>query len=157
MALTRQTMTDEQHKSVALEYLKAFDKAGVTSDGGSVLDLFAEDAQVYFPKWGLADGREAIGRLFADVGGMLKGIVHHYASSTRSSRAAASSSARGPAMASTRTAPGGPACPNGALVRRFRDPGLEVQRCFIYLDPIMPGGTPRAIPGSANSRDGERF
>jgi hypothetical protein len=28
MALTRQTMTDEQRKSVALEYLKAFDKAG---------------------------------------------------------------------------------------------------------------------------------
>ena len=79
MALTRQTMTDEQRKSVALEYLKAFDKAGVTSDGGSILDLFAEDAQVYFPKWGLADGKEAIGRLFGDVGGTLKSIVHHYA------------------------------------------------------------------------------
>jgi hypothetical protein len=76
MALTRQTMTDEQRKSVALEYLKAFDKAGVTSDGGSVLELFAEDAQVYFPKWELADGREATGRLFPDVGGTLKGIVH---------------------------------------------------------------------------------
>lgn len=37
MALTRQTMTDEQRKSVALEYLQAFDKAGVTSDGSSVL------------------------------------------------------------------------------------------------------------------------
>lgn len=86
MALTRQTMTDEQHKSVALEYLKAFDKAGVTSDGGSVLDLFAEDAQVYFPKWGLADGREAIGRLFADVGGMLKGIVHDAAVSIAGAR-----------------------------------------------------------------------
>jgi ketosteroid isomerase-like protein len=80
MALTRQTMTDEQRNSVTIEYLNAFDKAGVTSDGGSVLDLFAEDAQVYFPKWGLADGREAIGRLFAEVGGTLKGIVHHYAS-----------------------------------------------------------------------------
>ncbi len=52
MTLTRQTMTDEQRKSVALEYFKAFDKAGVSSDGGSVLDLSAEDAQVYFPKWG---------------------------------------------------------------------------------------------------------
>ena len=49
MALTRQTMTDEQRKSVALEYLKAFDNAGVTSSGGSILDLFASDAQVYFP------------------------------------------------------------------------------------------------------------
>lgn len=61
MALTRQTMTDEQRKSVALEYLKAFDKAGVTSDGGSVLDLFAEDAQVFFPNggWPTAGRRSA--------------------------------------------------------------------------------------------------
>ena len=48
MAVRRQTMTDEQHKSIALEYLKAFDNAGVTSSGGSILELFADDAQVYF-------------------------------------------------------------------------------------------------------------
>jgi hypothetical protein len=52
MTLTRQTMTDEQRKSVAIEYLKAFDIGGKTSDGGNILDLFADDAQVYFPKWG---------------------------------------------------------------------------------------------------------
>ena len=49
MAITRQTMTDEQRKSVALEYLKAFDNGGVTSTGGAILDLFATDAQVMFP------------------------------------------------------------------------------------------------------------
>lgn len=54
MALTREPMTDEQRKSVALECLKAFDNGGVTSTGGSILDLFADEAQVYFPKWGLA-------------------------------------------------------------------------------------------------------
>ena len=57
MALTKQTMTNEQRKSVAIEYLKAFDNAGVTSDKGSILDLFADDAQVYFPKWGIARGK----------------------------------------------------------------------------------------------------
>jgi hypothetical protein len=72
MALTRETMTDEQRKSVALEYLKAFDKGGVTSDGGSILDLFADDAQVYFPKWGLANGKDEIGKLFGDVGETIK-------------------------------------------------------------------------------------
>ena len=80
MALTTKTMTDEQRKSVALEYLKAFDRGGVTSDGASILDLFADDAQVYFPKWGLASGRDEIGRLFGEVGGTIKSIVHHYAS-----------------------------------------------------------------------------
>ena len=78
MALTIQTMTDEQRKSVALEYLKAFDNGGVTSTGGSILDLFADDAQVYFPKWGLATGKKSIGQLFADVGGTITSIVHHY-------------------------------------------------------------------------------
>ena len=78
MALTTQTMTDEQRKSVALEYLKAFDNGGVTSTGGSILDLFADDAQVYFPKWGLANGKKEIGKLFGDVGGTITSILHHY-------------------------------------------------------------------------------
>jgi len=60
-------MTDEQRKSVALEYLKAFDNKGVTSSGASILDLFADDAQVFFPKWGLATGKKQIGQLFADL------------------------------------------------------------------------------------------
>src|SRR5947209_20307102 len=63
MTLTRQTMTDEQRKSVAVEYLKAFDNGGVTSTGESILELFAPDAQVAFPKWGIANGREEIGRI----------------------------------------------------------------------------------------------
>src|ERR1700730_15407743 len=79
MALSRELMTDEQRKSVALEYLKAFDNAGVTSGGGSILDLFADDAEVYFPKWGIASGKEQIGKLFGDVGGTLKAIRHDYA------------------------------------------------------------------------------
>ena len=44
MAVTKQTMTDEQRKSVALEYLKAFDNGGITSTGESILELFAPDA-----------------------------------------------------------------------------------------------------------------
>jgi ketosteroid isomerase-like protein len=83
VALTKQTMTDEQRKSVALEYLKAFDH-GQTSTGGSILDLFADDAQVMFPKWGVANGKDQVAQLFTDVGGTLKGIRHDYATSTGS-------------------------------------------------------------------------
>ena len=68
MAITKGTMTDEQRKSVALEYLKAFDNKGVTSSGGSIMDLFADDAQVFFPKWGLATGKTQILQLFTDFG-----------------------------------------------------------------------------------------
>src|SRR5439155_5876698 len=79
MAVAKETMTDEQRKSVALEYLKAFDNGGVTSTGGGILDLFADDAQVYFPKWGLAEGKEQIGKMFGDVGARYKAIKHNYA------------------------------------------------------------------------------
>src|ERR1039457_7432304 len=68
MTLTRQTMTDEQRKSVALEYLKAFDNDGVTSTGESIVELFAPDAQAMFPQWGLANGREEIGEVVGGVG-----------------------------------------------------------------------------------------
>ena len=71
-------MTDDDRKALVVQYLKAFDRAGVTEDGGSILDLFADDAQVYFPKWGVARGREQIGQMFGDVGGTLKAIEHHY-------------------------------------------------------------------------------
>jgi hypothetical protein len=77
MTATRETMTDEDRKALVIEYLKAFDRAGVTSDGGSILDLFADDAKVYFPKWGVAHGREQIGQMFGDVGATLKAIEHH--------------------------------------------------------------------------------
>src|SRR3954451_2009611 len=76
MAVATQTMTDGQRKSVALEYLKAFDNAGVTSTGESILELFAADAQVMFPKWGLANGREEIGQLFGDMGATTNLIRH---------------------------------------------------------------------------------
>jgi hypothetical protein len=39
-------MSDEQRKSVALEYLKALDNGGVISSGGSIFDLFACGAKV---------------------------------------------------------------------------------------------------------------
>ena len=80
MAITRMTMTDEQRKSVALEYLKAFDNKGVTSNGGSILDLFADDAQVFFPKWGLATGKPQIAQLFTDFSALLRHILHDYGS-----------------------------------------------------------------------------
>jgi hypothetical protein len=40
LVVTKTTMTDAQRKSVALEYLKAFDNKGVTCSGASILDLF---------------------------------------------------------------------------------------------------------------------
>lgn len=67
------TMTDEQRKAIVLTYLKRLDR------GMDFFELFADDAQVYLPKWGLANGIDEIKQLFIDLGGILEGVTHDYA------------------------------------------------------------------------------
>ena len=54
--MSSSSMTDEDRRSVALEYLKAFDNAGVTASGGSILDLFGGRCAGLFPKMGRRHG-----------------------------------------------------------------------------------------------------
>lgn len=142
MTLTRDTMTDEQRKSVAIEYLKAFDKGGVTSDGGSILDLFADDAQVYFPKWGLATGKDEIGRLFGDVGGTIESILHHYSHFNWVFSGSDVVVAEGTSEGQHRDGPwraGAPEWSAGRWCDVFEIRDWKIQRCFIYLDPDYAG------------------
>jgi hypothetical protein len=141
MAVTRETMTDEQRKSVALEYLKAFDNGGTTSTGGSILDLFASDAQVYFPKWGIANGRDEIGRLFGDVGGTLKAITHDY-SHFNWVISGDMVVCEGTSYGEHRDGPwraGVPESGAGRWCDVFEIRDWLIQRCFIYLDPDYAG------------------
>lgn len=149
MALTRQTMTDEQRKSVALEYLKAFDNGGVTSDGGKILDLFADDAQVYFPKWGLATGKEQIGRLFGDVGGTIKSIRHDYASFNWVFSGSDVVVCEGTSSGEHRDGPwraGVPESGAGRWCDVFEIRAFQIQRVFIYLDPDYAGKDTKRYP-----------
>jgi hypothetical protein len=142
MALVRETMTDEQRKSVAIEYLKAFDRGGVTSIGGSILDLFADDAQVYFPKGGLASGKEQIGKLFADVGKTIKSIEHHYSHFNWifSGRevVVCEGTSHGEHQDGTWRA-GVPEWGAGRWCDVFEISDWKIQRVFIYLDPDYAG------------------
>ena len=138
MAVARQTMTDEQRKSVAVEYLKAFDKGGVTSTGGSILELFASDAQVYFPKWGLATGHEQIGKLFGDVGGTLKSIQHHFSEFNWIFSGGDMLACEGTSHGEHRDGgwrSGVPEWGAGRWCDVFEIRDFLIQRCFIYLDP----------------------
>ena len=143
MAVTQQSMTDEQRKSVALEYLKAFDNGGVTSSGGSILDLFADDAQVMFPKWGVATGKDEIGQLFGDVGGTLKSILHHYSEFNwimpGTDVFACEGTSHGEHAGGTWRA-GVPEWGAGRWCDVFEVRDWKIQRCFIYLDPDYAGG-----------------
>jgi hypothetical protein len=142
MTLSTESMTDEQRKSVALEYLKAFDNGGVTSTGGSILDLFADDAQVFFPKWGLAEGHDEIGRLFADVGQTLKQIKHHYAEFTWIFSGSDLVVAEGTSHGEHADGPwraGVPEWSAGRWCDVFEIRDWKIHRCFIYLDPDYAG------------------
>ncbi len=155
--LTTQTMTDEQRKSVALEYLKAFDNAGVTSTGGSILELFADDAQVYFPKWGLATGTEEIGRLFGDVGATLKAIRHDYSAFNWIFSGGDVLAVEGTSSGEHRDGrwrAGVPDWGAGRWCDVFEIRDWKIQRCFIYLDPDYAGQDTARYPWLAEQAAG---
>jgi len=142
MALSVQTMTDEQRKSVVIEYLKAFDKGGVTTTGGSVLDLFAEDALVYFPKWGLAHGKAEIGKWLSELGPTIKAITHHFSHFNFIFSGSDYVVCEGTSHGEHRDGPWRAGVPEWAAGRwcdvfEIRD--WKIQRCFIYLDPDYAG------------------
>ena len=140
MAIARQTMTDEQRKSVALEYLKAFDNKGVTSSGGSILDLFADDAQVFFPKWGLATGKKQIGQLFTDFGGGIKSILHDYATFNWIMTGTDVFAVEGTSAGDYKDGPWRAGVSHaGRWCDVFEIRDFLIQRCFIYLDPDYAG------------------
>lgn len=142
MTIATQTMTDEQRKSVALEYLKAFDNSGVTSSGGPLLDLFADDAQAWFPKWGLATGKDEIGRMFADVGSTITSIRHDYASLNWIFSGSDLVVAEGTSHGQHRDGPWRAASPEwggGRWCDVFEIRDWQIQRVFIYLDPDYAG------------------
>lgn len=142
MALTTTTMTDEQRKSVALEYLKAFDRGGVTSTGGSILELFAEDAQVWFPKWGLATGTDQIGALFGEVGGTIEAILHDYSHFNWVFSGGDVVVCEGTSSGRHRDGPwraGVPEWGAGRFCDVFEIRDWRISRCFIYVDPDYAG------------------
>jgi ketosteroid isomerase-like protein len=138
MTLTMGTMTDEQRKSVILEYLKAFDNGGVTSTGDGILDLFADDAQVYFPKWGLATGKDEIVKFLGDVGATIKKIEHHYSHFNWVFSGGDVVVCEGTSHGEHQDGPWRAGLPEWAAGRwcdvfEIRD--WKIQRVFIYLDP----------------------
>jgi ketosteroid isomerase-like protein len=141
MAIAKGT-TDQERKAIALEYLKAFDNAGVTESGGSILELFAKDAQVYFPKWGVATGRDEIGRMFGDVGATIKAILHDYDTFNYVMTGTDTFAVEGTSVGEHRDGPwraGQPEHGAGRWCDVFEVRDGLIQRCFIYLDPDYAG------------------
>lgn len=138
MTTNNDVMTDEQRKSLILKYFKALDGGGTAVDGTALFDLFADDAQAYFPKWGIADGKPAIIEMYSAVGQILRSIKHHYDSFnwvfSGSDLVVCEGSSHGEHVDGAWTA-GAPAWGAGRFCDVFEIREFRIQRLFIYLDP----------------------
>lgn len=65
-------MTDKERKDIASTYLRNLDS------GKDFFYLFSEDAEVYFPNWGLAKGAKQYKKLFSDLGALVDDFKHHH-------------------------------------------------------------------------------
>src|SRR5271163_4368685 len=112
----------------------------------SVLDLFTDDVQIYFPKFGIATGKAAFGDLATGLLGSLKSIAHYISDfkyvvgsdSVVVEGTTHGADAQGSEWSGGET-PGGRFC----SVFEFRGP--LIARMHIYLDPDY------------TSRDDKRF
>jgi hypothetical protein len=113
---------------------------------------------VYFPKWGLATGKDELARLFSDVGGTLKSILHDYSSfnwimngtDTFACEGTSSGEHKAGAWRAGVTHAG-----RWCDVFEVRD--FLIQRCFIYLDPDYAGLDTERYPWlSEGGRDAAR-
>jgi ketosteroid isomerase-like protein len=66
-------LTDQDRIAMAREYF-------IRADNGrpEVLDLFHEEAEIYFPKFGFGYGRESFFEMVKGFGGVLENIQHDY-------------------------------------------------------------------------------
>ncbi len=66
------TAGDIERKNIVLEYFKRLDR------GNDFVALFADDARVFYPKWGVATGHDEIETMFGDVGSLVTSMSHDY-------------------------------------------------------------------------------
>lgn len=137
-----ETMTDQQRKALVLEYFKRLDS------GGDFLELFAADARVFYPKWGVATGVDEIAELFGDVAEMVTAMQHDYEYFNwviDDSTVVVEGTSTGEAADGTSWQPDG--TPGGGRwCDVFEVADGEIQRLFIYLDPDYAGHDTEQYP-----------
>lgn len=136
-----QPMTDEQRKAIALEYFKRVDR------GESIVDLFDDHAQLYFPKWGLATGKKEIEKLFSELIEVLAEIKHDmvYANIIQQREyVIVEGTSNGKTKNGIEWRAGLSHAGRFCNVFEIRD--FKIQRCFIYLDPDYEGADTARYP-----------
>ncbi len=124
---------------------KAFDKAGVTTDGGSILEsLLGRRAGSISRNGASPTARREIGQMFGDIGSTLKSIlrtIRNFQLHLLGQRPCRVREA--PAKASIAMESGAPVLhgehPAAGHANMSRSRFRKIQRCFIYLDPDYTG------------------
>ncbi len=134
---------DTARKAIAESYLKSLDAGGVSPTTGlGLFDHFSDDAEVFFPKWGVAKGKEEVIKMFTDVGGTLKSIKHHYDGFTWHMNGSESFAVEGTSEGEHRDGPwmaDQPKWGAGRFCDCFTVKDGKITRLFIYLDPDYAG------------------
>ena len=120
---------------VAKEYFARLD-----AGSAQLLDLFTEDAQIYFPKFGIGRGRPALGEVLAGLGGTLQSVQHlseSFVYTHAGNRLAVEGQTRGVLKSGARWAAG--ETPGGRFCNVFEFRGELICRMHVYLDPDYAG------------------
>ncbi|WP_250507873.1 nuclear transport factor 2 family protein [Caballeronia sp. GAFFF3] len=139
------TMSDEQRKTIALEYLRRLDR------GAAFFDLFDDHAEVYFPKWGIATGRAAFEQLFADLGSIVAKFKHDLGYLNviqQGDTVVIEGTSYGTTQSGVDWRAGVTHAGRWIDVFEIRD--FKIQRCFIYLDPDYESADTQRYPWLAD-------
>jgi hypothetical protein len=126
-------------KQVMLEAVRQY---FVRADSGrsDVLDLFTDDVQIYFPKFGLARGKASFGDLASGLLGSIRTIAHHIPEFNYIV-GANSVAVEGRTYGADKDGAewNGGETPGGRFCSVFEFRGSLISRMHIYLDPDYTG------------------
>ena len=111
-------------------------------DGGdpTLMDLFDDDLLLYFPKFGVARGKDAFGAFAAGIMPTLSAVQHFIDPDTfviAGDRVVVEGTTRGATANGAQWAGG--ETPGGRFCNVFEIRGGRIARLFIYLDPDYAG------------------
>jgi ketosteroid isomerase-like protein len=144
-------MTDEDRKSIAVSYFRLFGGGQLETTEGvpAVLELFANDAEFYFPKWGVARGVDQIRRLLGDVGAIVAAVRPDYTYVnwifSGSDLVVAEGTSQSVNHDGGRQA-GRPEWSAGRWCDVFEIRGGRIHRLYVYLDPDYAGKDTERYP-----------
>jgi ketosteroid isomerase-like protein len=127
--------TQTDNIEIAKQYFRRLD----TGDPG-LFDLFSDDAEFYFPKYGRGVGKGALGEIATQLGAQFAGIEHDIDSFrfiTDGDHVTVEGASRGELKTGVRWAAG--ETPAGRFCNVFEIRGGLITRLHVYLDPDYAG------------------